>query len=182
MTSTLPTLTDGTVVLRRPIMADVAARMAAGNHPEIQRMYGVQSDTVSDITQEQATAWVSYHMKQDHSWFIDVKGVLSGQIFLHTLNQDDQRASLAMGLLRMSDLGKGYGSRALHLLLGHAFDTLNLHRISLRVLAYNARAIAVYKKVGFIIEGRERQSARVGTSWHDDVMMGLLAPDWQAQS
>lgn len=181
MTSTHPTLTDGTVILRRPVMADVAARVAAGNDREIQRMYGVQSDAVSDITQEQAAAWVAHHMKQDHSWFIDVKGALSGQIFLHTFNQEDQRASLAMGLLRKSDLGKGYGSRALRLLLGHAFSTLGLHRISLRVLAYNARAIGMYKRVGFVFEGRERQSARVGTSWHDDVMMGILAPDWRAQ-
>ena len=35
--------------------------------------------------------------------------------------------------------------------------TLGLHRVGLRVLAYNDRAIRCYKKCGFREEGRERQ-------------------------
>jgi RimJ/RimL family protein N-acetyltransferase len=66
----------------------------------------------------------------------------------------------------------------MHLLLGEAFGPLDLHRVSLRVLAYNARALAAYKKVGFTEEGRERQSAKVGDRFHDDVMMGMLAHEY----
>ena len=49
-----------------------------------------------------------------------------------------------------------------------------LHRISVRVLEYNARAIRTYKKCGFVVEGRERQSALVDGTWYDDVIMGIL--------
>lgn len=180
-TSNAPTLIDGNLRLRRPTMTDVAARLAAGNDPEIQHMYGVVPDAFQQVTQQHAHDWVSYHVKQDHSWFIDVDGALSGLIFLHTINPTDQRAALAMGLLKNADLGHGYGTRALRLLLTYAFETMKLHRIALRVLAYNKRAIAVYKKVGFVVEGTERQSARVGGTWHDDLMMGLLAPEWRAR-
>ena len=51
---------------------------------------------------------------------------------------------------------------------------LRMHRIGIRVLAYNQRAIHAYKKCGFVIEGRERETAFVDGAWHDDVMMGLL--------
>ena len=56
----------------------------------------------------------------------------------------------------------------------YAFDVLKLHRISVRVLEYNARAIRTYKKCGFVVEGRERQSALVDGTWYDDVIMGIL--------
>jgi RimJ/RimL family protein N-acetyltransferase len=63
-------------------------------------------------------------------------------------------------------------------MLSYAFGALNFHRVSLRVVAVNARAIRAYEKVGCVREGIERQSARVGDTWHDDVMMGPLAAEF----
>jgi RimJ/RimL family protein N-acetyltransferase len=48
------------------------------------------------------------------------------------------------------------------------------------VLAYNKRAIRAYEKCGFIVEGRERETAYVNGSWHDDIMMGLLDRDFSS--
>ena len=50
-----------------------------------------------------------------------------------------------------------------------------LHRIGLRVVAENKKAIRVYEKVGFRIEGIERE-AYYGENgkYHDMVVMGLL--------
>jgi len=58
---------------------------------------------------------------------------------------------------------------------------MSLHRVSLRVLAYNVRAIRCYSACGFVEEGREREAAFVGGEWHDDVMMGLLAHEFAAR-
>ncbi|WP_211857282.1 GNAT family N-acetyltransferase [Plastoroseomonas hellenica] len=49
-----------------------------------------------------------------------------------------------------------------------------MHRVSLRVLAGNARAIACYSKCGFVEEGRQPETACVNGVWQDDVIMGLL--------
>ncbi len=76
-------------------------------------------------------------------------------------------------------LGKGIGTQAIHLLLQHAFGELKLHRIGIRVLAYNTRAIRAYEKCGFVREGRERETAFVNGAWHDDIMMGLLATEYR---
>jgi RimJ/RimL family protein N-acetyltransferase len=62
--------------------------------------------------------------------------------------------------------------------LEYAFGELGLHRIGLRVVAYNVRAIRCYSACGFIEEGREREAAHVAGEWHDDVIMGLLSREF----
>lgn len=81
---------------------------------------------------------------------------------------------MAIGIFDRSLLGRGFGSEAIRVLLTHAFGPMGLHRIGIRVLSYNERAIAAYEKCGFVEEGREREAAFVNGTWHDDVMMGLL--------
>ncbi|MEO0381029.1 MAG: GNAT family protein, partial [Pseudomonadota bacterium] len=65
----------------------------------------------------------------------------------------------------------------MRLLAAHAFETMGLHRLGCRVLDFNDRAIAAYEKVGFVVEGREREAALIGGTWHDDLILGLLAQD-----
>ncbi len=75
---------------------------------------------------------------------------------------------------------QGYGSEAMTLLLRHAFETLNLNRISLHVYETNLRAIRSYEKVGFIHEGRLRQAEYQDGRYVDVVLMSVLRSDWQA--
>ncbi|TFK40553.1 acyl-CoA N-acyltransferase [Crucibulum laeve] len=73
---------------------------------------------------------------------------------------------------------KGYGTEAIRFMVDHGFHSLALHRISLGVHAINDRAIAVYRKIGFIEEGRIRERVWVNGAWTDAVWMGLLAKEW----
>ncbi|MGC5019555.1 GNAT family N-acetyltransferase [Micromonospora sp. DT47] len=70
--------------------------------------------------------------------------------------------------------GRGYGTEAMRLICRYGFDKMRLHRISLWVADENAAAIRVYTKVGFVEEGRARESFRRDGRWHDMIMMGLL--------
>ena len=168
------------VLLREARPEDVAARLALGNDPAIQAMYGTDPTQVRPITPEAAEAWVQDKIDTPHSWVIEAEGQLLGAVRLHTVNRVDSRASIAIGLLSQETLGKGYGTEAMRLVATHAFETMGLHRLSCRVLANNPRAIAAYKKVGFVEEGRERESVRTGDGWQDDILMGLLASDLRA--
>lgn len=76
---------------------------------------------------------------------------------------------------------KGYGSEAVRILLRHAFDSLNLNRVSLRVFESNARAIHVYATLGFQEEGRLRQAHFAEGRYEDVILMGILKGEWQAQ-
>ena len=74
---------------------------------------------------------------------------------------------------------QGYGAEAMRLLLRHGFDTLNLHRIFLRVFENNPRAIRSYEKTGFVQEGRMRQAEYQDGEYHDVVLMSVLHPEWK---
>jgi RimJ/RimL family protein N-acetyltransferase len=75
--------------------------------------------------------------------------------------------------------GKGYGSEATRLILGYAFETLNLNRVWLHVFEYNQRGLRAYEKVGFRREGVLRQdNYREGRYW-DTIVMGILRDEWQ---
>lgn len=53
---------------------------------------------------------------------------------------------------------KGMGTFAVNEMLKHAFNSLNLQRIELKVLESNTRAQCLYKKSGFIKEGTFRNN------------------------
>lgn len=99
-----------------------------------------------------------------------------GELRPDDINHHDQRASLA-GINDPGLLGQGLGTEAMHLAIDYAFGPLGLHRLTVRVLEYNTRAIRAYQSCGFSIEGRERQAASIGGQCYDDLMMGLLAID-----
>ncbi len=177
-----PVLTDESVQLRPAVTADVDARLALGNSPELHRLFGGDPRQFRDITREAAEAWVNSVANDPTAWIITLEDRLIGSVRLHSINHADRRANLAIGILDTDLLGKGIGTRAMRLLAAHAFEAMTLHRLSTRVLADNTRAIAAYEKVGFVVEGRERQSARIGDQWLDDVIMGLLSTDLRSAS
>ncbi len=172
-----PVLQSPRITLRDANPMDVPARFALGNTPEIQAMFGADPKAVRDITPEAAEAWVQSHIDDPHAWVIVADGKLIGGLRLHTVNYSDKRAQIAIGILDPDALGKGYGTEAMRLLAAHAFDTMGLHRLGCRVLDFNERAAAAYEKVGFLVEGRERESAYIGGHWHDDLILGLLDRD-----
>ena len=165
------------VTLRPPRAGDGQLRFALGSHPEIHRAFGGDPAQFRPITPEAAEAWERAQMDEPLAWIIEVAGQLIGAIRLHSVNHADARATLALGILTPEALGKGYGPEAIRLLARHAFGPMGLHRLQVRVLDFNKRAISAYEKIGFQMEGRERESARIGSQWHDDLILGLLPGD-----
>jgi ribosomal protein S18 acetylase RimI-like enzyme len=69
--------------------------------------------------------------------------------------------------------GRGVGRR----LMEHALEAARafpLARVELWVRADNARAIALYRQIGFEEEGRRRRTLLVDGVYYDDIMMALL--------
>ena len=172
MADALPELRGTRIVLRRPVPRDVETRLALGRHREIVEAYGGTFDPNATFTRGEAEAAIRFVEQQDWAWVIDA-GRYIGHVRFHGKSTQDRRAALAVGIDDPACLGKGYGTEAIMLALGHAFGQ-GLHRVSLRVLSNNFRAIACYRKCGFVEEGREREAAFVGGAWCDDVIMGLL--------
>ncbi|HKZ70991.1 MAG TPA: GNAT family protein [Anaerolineales bacterium] len=86
---------------------------------------------------------------------------------------------LGIGIGEREFWGKGYGTDAVQVILRYAFTELNLWRVSLSVLATNARAIRAYEKCGFVLEGRVRGLAHIDGERIDEVFMGILREEWE---
>ena len=99
---------------------------------------------------------------------------LIGMTGLHHIDARNRHASFGITIGDKQLWGKGHGTKATGLMIRHAFRTLNLNRLWLHVYEYNPRAIRVYEKLGFRIEGRLRQDMfRDGRYW-DTLVMGVL--------
>lgn len=68
--------------------------------------------------------------------------------------------------------------QTIHALLHKAFVELRLHRVELAVFDFHDAAIRCYEKVGFVHEGRLRESVRFGTERWNALIMVILAEEW----
>lgn len=107
---------------------------------------------------------------------------LIGKAAIQWVEWTNGNAWVHLGIGSVDDQRKGYGSRALSMLVRFAFAELNLFRLSARVPEYNQAAIALFSKFGFVEEVRRRQALdRDGRRW-DLIIFGLLNSEWQNQA
>ena len=91
----------------------------------------------------------------------------------------DRCATLGLVIGRRDPWGRGLGTEAVRLLCHHAFVTLNLHKVSLDCDAINERALRLYARVGFRVEGRRRDQSFIEGKYVDEVVMGLLRGEFE---
>ena len=73
---------------------------------------------------------------------------------------------------------KGFGTDAIRILLKFGFDELGLRKIELFLDPGNKRALACYRKCGFVEEGRARKHIFHRGEYIDDLRMGILREEW----
>lgn len=89
------------------------------------------------------------------------------------------------GLTHCGRLGMGVAADARERGIGRALLTRALddgfrsfERIELEVFASNTRAIALYRRLGMVEEGRRRCARKLDDSCDDILMFGLLREEW----
>lgn len=103
---------------------------------------------------------------------------LIGNCGLHNIDWKNRVAEVGIVIGEKEFQGKGFGTEAMELLLEYAFNTVNLNRIELYTYSFNERAQKSYNKVGFVEEGRKRKFLWLKGKYHDAIIMGILAEDW----
>lgn len=131
-------------------------------------------------------AWLDRAMRNDDPTAVMLvietsDGEYAGSVGLMHIDVRNRHAEAGIVIARPEDWGRGLGTEAMQLILRHAFEELNLHRILLRVFTFNERAIKSYVKIGFVEEGRLRENMFRHGAWHDTVLMGILADEYFAR-
>jgi RimJ/RimL family protein N-acetyltransferase len=76
---------------------------------------------------------------------------------------------------------QGFGGDMLRATLDACFADWGIHRVGLCVEEDNARALALYRRVGFREEGRLRQAAFRDGRYRDVLLLSLLAGEWSGE-
>ncbi|MET7452428.1 GNAT family protein [Streptomyces sp. NPDC005574] len=108
-------------------------------------------------------------------------GELVGEVVLHEWDPD-ARSCTFRTLIGPRGRGRGLGTEATRLIVGYGFEELGLHRIQLEVYRDNHRALRVYEKVGFVVEGVRRETQLRDGRWADEVVMAILDHEWPGVS
>jgi RimJ/RimL family protein N-acetyltransferase len=108
-------------------------------------------------------------------------GAHIGSINFHQVLPENRKARLGIMIGDKGYWSKGYGTDAMLTLLRFGFDDMNLYRIDLTVDADNDRAIACYRKCGFVEEGRLRMARYSRGRYVDQFVMGILRDEFYAR-
>jgi RimJ/RimL family protein N-acetyltransferase len=89
-----------------------------------------------------------------------------------TYRRERQRATLVIGILQ-AFTGQGIGSRLFQVMERWARQR-GFHRLELTVMVHNQRALALYLRQGFMIEGLRHQALVVDGQYIDEYYMAKL--------
>ncbi|MEX2247483.1 MAG: GNAT family protein [Dehalococcoidia bacterium] len=172
---------EGKIVnLRAREMTDLANFTRWINDTEVTRHLSMRYQMSLLAEEKWLSELVSQPMAYDRVAFsIDTKdGVHIGSLNYHIIVPEERKASLGIMIGEKEYWAKGYGTDAIVTLLRFGFDEMNLNRVELRVFADNARAIACYRKCGFVEEGRLRQDRFARGEYTDTHIMGILRDEF----
>jgi RimJ/RimL family protein N-acetyltransferase len=91
---------------------------------------------------------------------------------------DAHRSKAELWIYLGETYGQGVGAKALHMLLRRAFADLKLHRVYIRVVATNPRALAFYLRAGFKIEGHARGDTIQNGKRLDATLLSILSNEY----
>jgi RimJ/RimL family protein N-acetyltransferase len=169
------------VRLREYRKEDAALAQAYMNDPEIKRLLGGPPFPLTLWDEEK---WVAQQSARSDTYSFAIETLSDtryiGGCGINQLDWKNRVVELGIFIGDKAYWDQGYGTDALKVLLRFVFAQLNMHKVSLRVLSFNARAQKVYKRLGFQEEGRLREERFVDGEYYDLVIMGLLQEEYYA--
>ena len=144
------------------------------------------SEDPEELRTEEAVRERFERMQADpftETWRIDtVEGRPVGQIELVEIHPLQRRAEMHLLLGEKDVWGRGYGTRAVRRLLGHAFDDLGLRRVFAMADEDNVRVVRLFERCGFGREGLLRRHRLRHGQPVDMIVVGILEGDFRASN
>ncbi|MBE5776036.1 MAG: GNAT family N-acetyltransferase [Clostridiales bacterium] len=97
-----------------------------------------------------------------------------GRCGLIHVDWKNRLAELAILIGEKNARGQGFGTDAVDVLCRFAFEEMGLHKLSVRVFAFNTAALRCYEKCGFEREGVLKKEYFREGKFHDVICMGRI--------
>jgi RimJ/RimL family protein N-acetyltransferase len=169
------------VVLRAIERRDIETLRQWLNDPEVNQyllVYAPLSEIVEEKWYEKTAQSNTQLVMAIESSDLKNPRQLIGNCGLHDIRWKDRTATFGIFIGDKSFWSNGYGTEAASLLIQFGFEQLNFHRINSSVLGFNKRSLRMHQKLGFQIEGRQRQKIFKNGEYHDEIILGLLREEW----
>ncbi len=139
---------------------------------ETTRLRAIEPSDAERASRRNACADVAFSIE------IAVTGEHIGVCELRDGHPVDRHRELGVLIGAKERWGQGYGFNALRTLITFGFRDMNLRRIMLRVDENHGSAIALYERLGFRPEGRQRAAHWSRGRPLDFVVMGMLRDEF----
>ncbi len=172
-------LSDGVVLLRHPRASDereyLALRRDSRGFLESWEPFAANAngdpDPAIDCFSED---WFARYLSSAHSdrtrRFLVCRvedGAIVGQCSLGEIIRGPLQQAFLGYWVGRAFARRGYMTRALRLVLAHAFEELRLHRVEANIQPQNAASIALARRVGFRREGFSPRYLQIQGAWAD---------------
>lgn len=174
-TKIAPPVLEGSKVILRPIdLADTALIVKWRNSDSVRKNFIYRELFTAEthinwMNTKVASGEVVQFIIHDKESGLDV-----GSVYLRDINPIHESAEFGIFIGEDEARGRGIGSEAAALICDYGFDTLKLHRISLRLLGTNAAARRSYEKVGFRHEGTFTDMFKLDGKFTDIEFMAIV--------
>jgi RimJ/RimL family protein N-acetyltransferase len=145
--------------------------------PEGRRLTGTHALFAPDEVRQWLASRADQHDRADWAAIRIDDGAFLGEAVILDFDPINETAGYRVALAHPQLYGQGYGTEITGLVVGYALDTVGLYRLGLDVFDFNTRAIRVYEKCGFSVEGIKRAALLWDGQRHDAVLMSIRRED-----
>ena len=179
-------LVGGRVLVRPYTQADAAALHATINESREHLQHwlpGFDNErTLDDIRESIRRSQAQWALRESLSMGLFLRdGTLIGDLRLRPTSWQIPAFDIAYWL-RPDVLGQGYAAEAVRLLTSFAFEHLHARRVAISCDPANARSAGVAQRLGYLLEGRLRNSAIGPDGQPCDLLVFALAPEDYVQA
>jgi len=176
-----PVLTTKRLVLREPASEDAQRVFELLGDAHEMRWLG--RDPIVDL--EEAQTLIAMLLQQQlvgegFRWVLSFESdsELIGSCGLFRWSAQNRSAHIGYDLFPAHQ-GQGLMHEAITEILEYAFEVMELNRVVAEIHADNAPSLNVAQRLGFVLEGVQREAGRWQNEFHDLQLWSLLATDWR---
>lgn len=179
--NTFPILTTQRLILRPLTIHDFSDFYATHSSKDHMQWFGTESMTHSHEAENLIELFRDLWPSKKGIRFVIERS--SDQSFLGTCglfkwNHNWKSCAISYEL-SPNALGQGYMNEALHAVIQYAFKSMQINRIEAQIHPNNSSSIKTITKLGFLLEGTQRQAGYWHNTYHDLCLFSLIQSDDQ---